>query len=198
MDEDLLHRWYLGGGIAASVFFLLLVLMGGSRFTRPVPPHTVYITETDYQITATQTNFQPGITYHFVVKNASMDTHEFMVGPKMPMGMSMDDMHKQALGMIDTIAPGQTKTLNLKFPMSVSSMPTGTSIPGMMPTTSVMPGMLHAATAMPGNMPISTMMPGMPTPVPSATATMDMSHLEFSCHLPGHYEAGMALPITVA
>jgi len=73
-------------------------------------------------------------------------THEFMILPSMAgMGsMSMDDMHKQSLVMIDSIAPGESKTVDVTFPSSSIG-----------------------------------------------------SSLELACHLPGHYEAGMKLPITI-
>lgn len=59
-------------------------------------------------------------------------------------GMSMDDMHKIALHMIDNIAPGETKTFDYAF-----------------------------------------------------ASSMVGQNFEFACHLPGHYEAGMHLPIMV-
>jgi uncharacterized cupredoxin-like copper-binding protein len=131
-------------------FFLFLVFVTGRPYPKTVPPNTVYVTETDYHIVSTRTSFQAGVRYHFVVTNASPDVHEFMIGPQMPIGMSMQDMDKMSMGMIESIAPNQTKTLNVIFPQ-----------------------------------------------MPMSMSGMDMQHLEFSCHLPGHYEAGMLLPITM-
>ena len=106
----------------------------------------VPVTLSDFKVSAPTTTFSAGTHYHFVVTNNGMMTHEFMILPSMAgMGsMSMDDMHKQSLVMIDSIAPGESKTVDVTFPSS--------SIGGS---------------------------------------------LELACHLPGHYEAGMKLPITI-
>jgi uncharacterized cupredoxin-like copper-binding protein len=60
-------------------------------------------------------------------------------------GKSMDEMHKMALAMIDSVAPGEKKTLDYTFASPASGQ-----------------------------------------------------NFEFACHLPGHCEAGMKLPITVS
>ena len=147
-------------GLGVSLLMFVLLLAVGAYRTVPQPlSNTVYILETDYHISASRTSFRPGVTYHFIVKNTSADLHEFMIGPMMPStSMTMAQRDAMSLAMLDSIAPGETETITVKFPQA--------NISGMNP----MPGMgAH------------------PTP----------QTLEFSCHLPGHYEAGMQLPLTV-
>ena len=102
------------------------------------------VTLSEFKITSSVTAFAPGTSYHFVVTNNGKVAHEFMI---MPMGMnmqhmSMDEMHKVALHMIDNVAPGETKTFDYTFNQSIAGQ-----------------------------------------------------NFEFACHLPGHYEAGMRLPV---
>jgi uncharacterized cupredoxin-like copper-binding protein len=148
------HFWalILVAATLAAVALLVALAPGisGAATRARAPSNTVYVTETDFAIHASQTTFTAGVRYHFVVTNDSPDVHEFMVGPRMPAGMPMNQMDPMMLGVIDTIAPRQTETLDLTFPA-------------------------HSAT-----------MRG-----------MNATPLEFSCHVPGHYEAGMLLPITV-
>lgn len=80
---------------------------------------SVQVTETDYKIDSSVTSFPPGSSYHFLVTNNGKATHEFMIAPAdMMSGMSMDQMDKMALAMIATIAPGETKTVDVTFPQS--------------------------------------------------------------------------------
>src|SRR6185312_5812954 len=128
----------------SSLLFLLVVLaacggaasntgmnMGGSPMpsgtmgttTRNTGMTTVQVTETEYTIHASVTSFTPGTTYQFVVKNEGSTTHEFMIMPKAEgamNGMSMDEMDHMALAMIDTINPGETKTLTYTFSASAA------------------------------------------------------------------------------
>jgi uncharacterized membrane protein YraQ (UPF0718 family) len=151
--------WILGLAMAGEVLLLFgAVALRGLHQQAAMPmavatvPNTVHVTETDYHIAASQTSFTPGVTYHFILTNASDDTHEFMLGPQMPMGMSMAQVDAQALTMQSNIAPHQTRRFDVTFPMGMStSMMNGTT----------------------------------------------MTKLEMSCHLAGHYEAGMLLPITL-
>jgi len=106
----------------------------------------VSVTLSDFKVSASTTTFSAGTPYHFVVTNNGKMVHEFMILPPLTgMGsMSMDEMHKQSLVMIESIAPGESKTVDVTFPSSSVGKP-----------------------------------------------------LELACHLPGHYEAGMKLPITI-
>src|SRR5271165_5564848 len=115
----------IGLGILGTIF-VLLVAMGSYHAGPKVIPNTVHVTETDYHIVASRTVFHPGVTYHFIVTNASSDPHELMIGPKMAAGMPMVQMDAHSLAMIETIAPGQTATLAVRFP---ASMPA--AMPGM-------------------------------------------------------------------
>ena len=108
---------------------------------------TVQVTETEFTIGSSVTSFMPGTTYHFVVKNLGKTAHEFMMMPKSEgamNGMSMGEMDRMALARIETIAPGETKTVDYTLPSSSAG-----------------------------------------------------SHPEFACYLPGHYEAGMKLGVSV-
>lgn len=90
---------------------------GGSMMT------TVQVRETEFKIDASVTRFMPGSTYHFVVMNTGKTAHEFMIMPKSEgamNGMSMGDMDRMALAMIETIAPGETKTVDYAFASSAA------------------------------------------------------------------------------
>src|SRR5215831_19173861 len=95
-----------------SILLVALAACGGSTSTAPSRSQEVLVTLSEYKITSSVTTFSLGTPYHFVVTNKGQIGHEFMI---MPMGMnmrgmSMDDMHKVALHMIDNVAPGETKT----------------------------------------------------------------------------------------
>lgn len=127
-----------------TLLMVVLTACGGS--TAPAGPQQVQVTLSEYKITSSVTTFSPGTSYHFVVTNKGQTPHEFML---MPMrmyreGMSMDEMHKIALHMIDNVVPGETRTFDYTF-----------------------------------------------------AASMMGQNVEFACHLPGHYEAGMHLPVMV-
>jgi uncharacterized cupredoxin-like copper-binding protein len=90
--------------------------VGGGNTT-----NSVQVTETDFKITSSVTSFSPGTSYHFVITNNGKTTHEFMLMPKSEgsmSGMPMSNMDKMALASIDSIAPGETKTLDYAFPSS--------------------------------------------------------------------------------
>ena len=127
-----------------TLLMAVLTACGGS--TASSGPRAVQVTLSEYKMASSVTTFAPGTSYHFVVTNNGKIAHEFMI---MPMGLnmehlSMDAMHKIALYMFDTVAPGETKTFDYTFKQSMVGQ-----------------------------------------------------HFEFACHLPGHYEAGMRLPIIV-
>lgn len=131
-----------------SILVVVLAACGGRSTTTTTSSGSreVQVTLSEYKITSSVTTFSPGTSYRFVVTNKGQVAHEFMI---MPMGMnvggmSMDEMHKIALHMIDNVAPGETKTFDYTF-----------------------------------------------------AASMMGQDFEFACHLPGHYEAGMHLPMLV-
>jgi len=136
------YRFVLGG-----IAVLLLTILAACGGTSSSGSNQVNVTLSDFKIQSSQTTFTPGTTYHFVVNNNGKVAHEFMIVPmEMNMGnMSMDEMHKMALAMIDNVNPGETKTLDYTFAQSNAG-----------------------------------------------------KQLEFACHLPGHYEAGMHQAITAS
>jgi len=141
------YRRILGLFAVLSILLVALAACGGSTSTAPSGSQEVHVTLSEYKITSSVTTFSPGTPYHFVVTNKGQVPHEFMMMPRgMNMGgMSMDEMHKVALHMIDNVAPGETKTFEYTFASSMMGQ-----------------------------------------------------NLEFACHLPGHYEAGMQLPMMVS
>jgi len=98
---------------------VVLTACGGS--TASSGPQQVEVTLSGYKIASSLTTFTQGTPYHFVVTNNGKMAHEFMI---MPMGMnmqgmSMDDMHKVALHMIDNVAPSETQTFDYTFASSM-------------------------------------------------------------------------------
>ena len=90
---------------------------GGTMMT------TVQVTETEFTIHSSLTTFTPGTAYHFVVTNQGKTAHEFMIMPKSEWamnGMPMGEMDHMALARIETIAPGETQTVDYTFPQSAA------------------------------------------------------------------------------
>src|SRR5215472_3879981 len=107
-----------------STLSLLLVLAACGTANTTKTANSVQVTETEYQITASQTIFSPGTTYHFVVTNDGMAAHEFMIMPRSEgnmSGMPMSHMDTLALAAVDNINPGETKTLDYRFPASAAN-----------------------------------------------------------------------------
>jgi len=109
--------------------FLLAACGGG--------PKTVNITLTDYAIESSQTSFEVGVPYHFVVTNKGATNHELMIMPptteeQMAMNMDMEEMDKMALAMIegDEFEPGKTMTLDFTFTDSVGALEFACHTPG--------------------------------------------------------------------
>lgn len=124
---------------------LILTACGGQRATE------VTITLTEFGIKSSQTTFEVGVPYHFVVTNEGAVEHEIMIMPpltedQMGMAMDMEALDELALALIEEtdLPSGATATMDFTFT----------------------------------------------EPAPGGT-------LEFACHTPGHYEAGMKLAITV-
>lgn len=109
-----------------AVFLLLtfaLALVGCGQATNTSKGHTVNVTLSEFKIETTVSTFQPGTAYQFHVTNTGKIDHEFMIMPSSQgtmNGMSMDEMDKMALTSIDTIHPGETKTLEYTFPSSTA------------------------------------------------------------------------------
>ncbi|GHO81323.1 hypothetical protein KSD_90940 [Ktedonobacter sp. SOSP1-85] len=99
------------------------VLVGCGQTTSTSKGHTVNITLSEFKIETSASTFQPDTVYQFSVTNTGKTDHEFMILPSSQgnmSGMSMDDMDKMALASIDTIHPGETKTLEYTFPSSTA------------------------------------------------------------------------------
>lgn len=102
-------------GLLAPIVFLLFACgetngTPTSSATTSGPP-SVHITEADFHIASSLTNFVPGMRYHFVIMNHGQTTHEFMIMPKSEgamNGMAMSQMDKLALAAVENIQPGAT------------------------------------------------------------------------------------------
>ncbi len=133
--------------VLVVVGLLLLTACSGKQNT--TTSTEVQITLTDFAIQSTRTEFQSGVTYHFVVTNKGQVPHEVMIMPpemQAEMSMDMEELDKMALATVDQekLPPGATYSFDFTFT----------------------------------------------EPAPDGK-------LEFACHLPGHYEAGMKLAISV-
>lgn len=80
---------------------------------------TVAVTLTDTTVTASQTTFQPGVRYHFVMTNHGAHAHQFWL---MPQGMAqrmsqmpMGQWRQQLLYSSQTIGPGMTGAFDYTF-----------------------------------------------------------------------------------
>lgn len=97
---------------------------GGS--TGGVPAGSIEVKLSDFKIEVSQTSFQVGKSYHFVVTNLSKSTadHELML--MMPMsgeGMDMSEMDKMALYSIaaQDLPPGVSKSFDYTFTKSAAA-----------------------------------------------------------------------------
>ncbi len=82
----------------------------------------VRVTLSDNKITSSLATFTTGKPYHFVVINTGNVAHQFVMVP-MGMGlgrMSADEMHRAALFMYESVAPGETRTFNYTFSPSTA------------------------------------------------------------------------------
>ena len=131
-------RGTLALGMLISVFLLTLAACGSttsndmsgmpgmssggqsSGGSTTVPAGSVVVTLSDFKIQASQTSFQVGKSYHFVVTNSSKSTanHEFMLMmPTSGDGMDMSEMDKMALYTIsqEDLPPGASKSFDFTF-----------------------------------------------------------------------------------
>ena len=112
-----------GGGSSSGDMSGTPGMSGGSSGTSATggaPAQTVHVTLSDFKVSTSQTTFKTGVLYHFVVSNSdkSSANHEFMiVKPMNGDGMTMDEMDKMALYMVDQhdLPPGATKRFDLTF-----------------------------------------------------------------------------------
>jgi len=115
-------------GLFLVPFLLLLAACGSSTTpsgskpdqTTPLKSQTMQVTLSDNKVESSSTTFTAGMPYHFVVTNMGHVAHQFAM---MPMGMNMehmsvDEMHRSALFMYDSVAPGETRTFDYTFASS--------------------------------------------------------------------------------
>src|SRR5688572_18950690 len=118
--------------ILFSCMVALSVLTGCSTANAPgaaetqQPPERVEVTLTEFAIEATETNFEAGKTYEFVITNEGAIAHEFRIIP--PVGQEEDDdghgdahgddTHDTALLVVEEeeLAPGASVTVEYTFP----------------------------------------------------------------------------------
>ena len=108
-------------GLFALLSMLLLVLAACGGSSTPSGSQEVQVTLTGTTITSSMMSFSAGVPYHFSVTNNGSAPQEFaMMAQGMDMDhMSMNDIHSNALHMIDTIAPGMTSTFDYTFASSM-------------------------------------------------------------------------------
>ena len=137
------------GGIVIGIFLSAFILAACGGAPASKSSGEVQITVDEFKVTSSQTTFQTGVPYHFVIANKGTTPHEVLIMPPATAGMTADQIQalkSSALDGItgDDLTAGATKTMDYTF---TKAYPAGS--------------------------------------------------LEFACHLPGHYEAGMNLPIEV-
>ena len=95
---------------------LLITACSGSASARQTP-QDVNITLTEFTIQASQTEFQVGVPYHFVITNNGTVAHELEIMPPMSGAVSQDQVKSAALVHVtqDQLAPGTTATVDYTF-----------------------------------------------------------------------------------
>lgn len=91
---------------------------GNSTASSPDQGNVVTVTLSDMNIASSQTSFQAGVDYHFVVTNAGQINHELMIMKPMAAGvMSMEQMDSMSVADIeaDDLPSGATKTIDVTF-----------------------------------------------------------------------------------
>lgn len=127
----------------------LLLSACGSTASRA--PMTVNVTLREFSVESSVTDFQPGVPYHFIVKNEGQIPHEFMIMPMTMLGthmpgmpeMSMEERDAAALVMIPEaqLPAGATAEADYTF----ESVPAGSEIE----MVCTLPGHLEAGMHLP-------------------------------------------------
>ena len=88
----------------------------------------VQVTLTEFGIESSVTEFEVGVPYRFVVTNAGLVEHEFMIMPpltqdQMGMHMDMTNLDKMALAMVEgaELQAGNSASFELTFPEPTSA-----------------------------------------------------------------------------
>lgn len=151
---------------------LLTGCAAGAATPTPTPaPVEVTVTLTDFKIEASQMTFEAGTTYRFVVTNSGVLNHEFMIIPPV----------EDATAIATEEAEGGDMGSDEGMDMGEGGM--------SMEEMDEMALAMIEEEALP----------------PGATQTIEvifeeaasLGDLEFACHVPGHYAAGMKQPIEV-
>ena len=115
---------------------LLLAACGGQGTQDTVE---VQVTLTEFGIESSVTEFEVGVPYRFVVINAGLVEHEFMIMPpltqdQMGMHMDMTNLDKMALAMIEgaDLQAGNSASFEIMFtePTSAESLEFACHTPG--------------------------------------------------------------------
>lgn len=126
MVQSVFGNWR-GFGAATAASMLLVACGGpaatggddGEPRTDASEPIEVTVTLTEFAIEMSQTEFQAGRDYRFVVTNAGSVPHELMLMPPMePGAMNMGEMDQAAVAAIsaDDLVPGATVEQTVRFP----------------------------------------------------------------------------------
>jgi hypothetical protein len=118
-----MKRWFLLGWVL-TVLLTALTACGGTTLSANAETIssvvTVQITLTDLKIESSLTTFSQDVPYHFVITNKSTREREFLLGPLIQPGMTMNDVEKQKLFGFAVITPGVTKSTNFTFKNSAA------------------------------------------------------------------------------
>lgn len=104
-------------GLPVLLATLLIILVGCSGTPTTSGPTTVQVTLSNATIHSELSTFSPGVPYHFVVTNQGQVTHEFVI---VPMSLAPSAMNGNALAMISSVVPDETKTVDYTFPSSAA------------------------------------------------------------------------------
>lgn len=85
----------------------------------------VVITLADNTLESSQTSFQAGVVYTFVITNNGSRKHNFNINPPTSVAGSLDAALAQALLIVtrDHLGPGQTYSVEFTFPASAIGQP---------------------------------------------------------------------------
>lgn len=110
---------YIKKVVMLLIASLLLTACGGQAFK---DTSEVQITLTEFGIKSSVTEFEVGIPYRFVVTNAGVVEHEFMIMPPLAqeqtgMHMNMVNLDKMAIAMIEgtNLQAGNSASFELTF-----------------------------------------------------------------------------------
>ena len=90
-------------------FPFLIVLIGGLLLAACAGPQAqgpvqVNVTLKEFSVESSVTEFNPGVPYHFIVKNEGLIPHEFMIMPVAMQGMDMTGMPGMTMEELDAMA----------------------------------------------------------------------------------------------